>query len=220
MAILAGGFSGRSWRVLESLPPNFKDQFERNLGRHGFRPIDVEKGEVQSAGWVNIRQMLDARLTMDKVLFGDLIALGLRVDRLALNQKLFRATLAQEIGRKLRQTGREGLGREQRVVLEDKVRLELLRRTAPATALHEMVWHLPSGMVLLGSGARKVGLLFADLFAETFQVSIKPQLPFLRAQDWAERNGAERRLLELLPSPFSPEAPLEVVEVREEQATQ
>ncbi len=217
MPITVGAFGGRFWRVLESLPPNFKDIFERNLARHAFRPLDIEKGELQSTGWVNIRQLLDARLTLDKVLFGNLIALGLRVDRLALNQRVFRATLAQEIGKKLREAGRDNLSREERLVLEDKVRLDLLKRTPATTAVHELAWNLETGVVLFGSGSQKLGLVLADLFAETFQVTLEPQLPYFRAQRWAEKQGQAQDLMELLPSPFSPEAPVEVVEMAAEE---
>ena len=212
MPITAGAASGRTFRVSESLPPNFRETIERNLQRHAFKPIDPERGELQSIGWVNIRQLLDTRLTLEKVLFRNLIALGLRIDRLTINQRLFRATLAQEIGKKLREKGVSNLSREERLVLEDKVRIDLIKRTQPATALYEMVWQLDTGVVFFGTGGQKIGLVFADLFAETFQVNVDPQYPYLRAQCWADRQKLGQELLELLPSPFSPDAPLEVIE--------
>lgn len=212
MPITAGTVSGRVWRVVETLPPNFKEMFERNLLRHAFKPIDPERGELQSTGWVNIRQLLDSRLTLEKVLFRNMIALGLRVDKLSINQRVFRATLAQEIGKKLREKERNELSREEKLVIEDKVRLDLIKRTQPTTAVYEMLWQLESGVVMFGSGSQKLGLIFSDLFAETFQVSVEPQLPFLRAQRWADRNRLGQELLELLPAPFSPEAPVDVVE--------
>lgn len=211
MPITAGAVSGRVWRVVETLPPNFKEIFERNLARHAFKPIDPERGQLQAVGWVNIKQLLDSRLTLEKVLFRNLIALGLRVDRLAINQRVFRATLAQEIGKKLREKGKE-LSREEKLVIEDKIRLDLIKRTQPSTAVYELVWHLETGTVLFGSGSQKLGLIFSDLFSETFQVSVEPQLPYLRGQHWADRNRMGQELLELLPSPFSPEAPVDVVE--------
>jgi hypothetical protein len=216
MPLTAGTLSGRVWRVIDALPANFKDLFERNLVRHAFRPIDPEKGELQSLGWVNIRQLLDSRLTLEKVLFRNEILLALRLDRLAINQRVFRATLRQEIGKKLREVGREQLTREERLVLEDKVRMDLIKRTQPSTAVYEIAWHLESGLVVFGSTGEKLNGSFSDLFSETFQVSVEPQFPYLRAQRWAARQGAEQQLLELLPAPFSPVAPVDTVEAYEE----
>src|SRR5689334_6416713 len=126
MPLTAGSVSGRAWRVVDSLPPNFKEMFERNLARHAFHPLDPEKGQLSSIGWVNIRQMLDARLSLSKVLFGNSMLFALRVDRLAINQKLFRATFAQELAKLIKEKNRGQLSREERAVLEDKVRMDLI----------------------------------------------------------------------------------------------
>jgi hypothetical protein len=213
MPLTSGSLSARVWRVLDPLPPNFAEMFERNLSRHGFRPIDPEKGELQSIGWVNIRQPLDSRLTMEKVLVRNHILLGLRLDKLSINQRIFRATLAQEIAKAVREKKRDSLSSEERLVLEDKVRLDLIKRTQPATTIHEVAWKLESGQVWFTASSQRLAGIFSDLFAETFQVTIEPQLPFLRARAWAERQGCARELLELLPAPFSPRVPADVVEV-------
>lgn len=212
MPLTAGTLSTRTWRILDQLPPNFKDVFERNLQRHAFKPIDPERGELQAMGWVNIRQMLDANLSLHKVLFGNLILLALRLDKLSINQRLFRALLAQEIGKLIREKGREKLSREEKLVIEDKIRLDLIKRTQPATAVYEMAWHMESGVVFFGATGERLNMAFADLFTETFQVAIEPQFPFLRAQRWADRQKLGTELLELLPAPFSPDAPVDVFE--------
>ncbi len=212
MPITAGSLTGRVWRVVDTLPPNFKELFERNLQRHAFKPIDPERGELQSMGWVNIRQMLDSRLTLEKVMFRSLFLLALRVDKLAINQRLFKASLAQEVGKVLREKEKDQLSREERLVIEDKVRMDLIKRTQPNTAVYDVAWHLESGLVIFGTTGEKLNLSFSDLFSETFQVTIEPQYPFLRAQRYAQAQGIERELLELLPAPFSPVAPVDVVE--------
>lgn len=216
MPLLSGTLTARFWRVEETVPPNFRDSVERNLQRHAFRPIDLDKGELSSMGWVNIRQMLDTRLTLEKTMFGEWVALGLRVDRLAINQKLFRAELAQQIGKALREKEGGKLSKEERLVLEDKVKMDLLKRTQPGVNVYDMAWNIVSGQVVFGASGEKINNIFADLFAETFQVSVEPQLPFFRARDWAARQKLETELLELLPAPFSPTQPKEVVEMMPE----
>jgi hypothetical protein len=164
-------------------------------------------------GWVNIRQMLDSRLSLSKVMFRNMFLLSLRSDKLAINQKLFRALLAETIAKTLREREKESLSKEEKLVIEDKVRMDLIKRTQPATATYEAAWHLESGLVFFGSTGERLCLTFSDLFTETFQVSIEPQFPFLRAQRWAEKQGLGQELLELLPAPYSPEAPVDTVEV-------
>lgn len=212
MPILAGSLSTRVWRVTDALPPQFSDTFERNLKRYAFKPINADKGQLRSMGWVNIRQVLDANLTMKKVLFDNVIALALRVDRVAINQRLFRATLAQEIAKALREKRESGgLTREQRTAIEDDVRMKLLKEQPPSMSVYEVAWHLESGNVFFSATGDKLNAEFSDLFTETFNMSLEPQFPFLRAQRLAKKARIEQELLELLPSPFSPQAPAEVV---------
>lgn len=216
MPITAGSLSARLWRTTEPLPARFDEIFERNLKRHAFKPVSIEHGRLRTLGWVNIRQPLDANLTLKKALMRNIIALGLRVDKIAINQKLFRATLAEEIAKALRAKSHgEKLADEQRLVIEDKVRQDLLKAQPPSMAVYEMAWQLESGLVVFGASGNKANQEFSELFAETFNVSIEPQFPFIRAQRWAKRQRAERELQEVLPAPFSPRAPRDVIETPE-----
>jgi hypothetical protein len=214
MPIISGALSARVWRVTEALPPQFGESFERNLKRHAFKPISTEHGHLRSMGWVNIRQVLDANVTMKKAMFDNVLALALRVDRITINQRLFRATLAQEIAKALREKGQSGgLTREQRSAIEDDVRMKLLREQVPSMSVYEMAWQLESGSVYFAATGDKLNAEFSELFTQTFNVGIEPQFPFLRAQHWAKKARRQRDLLELLPAPFSPAAPAEVVVV-------
>lgn len=213
MPIIAGSLSGRVWRVVDSLPAGFTEVFERNLKRHAFKPVNTDRGHLRSIGWVNLRQVLDANLTAKKALFGNALALALRVDRITINQRLFRATFAQELAAELRQSKVKRLSPEQRGALEESIRMKLLKAQPPATAIHEFVWDLQRGLVFFGSTGEKINVEFSELFSETFNVSLEAQYPYLRAERWAKRQRQERDLMEVLPAPFSPNMPAEVIEI-------
>lgn len=215
MPILSGALSGRFFRTIDALPPHFDQLLERNLKRYAFKPVNPERGELSSMGWVNVRQLLDTRLTPSKVLMNNLVVLGLRIDRITINARLFRATLAQEIAKVIREQKQQSLSREAKAGLSDQVRQKLIAEQMPSTALYELVWHLESGLIVFNGSGDKLNVEFADLFSETFNVSIEPQFPFYRAQRYAKRQHQERDLLELLPAPFSPDAPAHVIEVEQ-----
>lgn len=213
MTIIAGPFSGRIWRAVDSLPPHFDELVERNLPRHAFKPVNTERGELRSLGWVNIRQLLDTRLTLPKVMYDGTLALGLRIDKITLNMRLFKATLAQELAKLAKERKADKLSREEKSAMEDQVKQKLIRDQIPSTSIYEMSWHLESGTLLFTGGGDKLNAEFSDLFTETFNVSIEPQFPFYRAERYAKRQHLERELLEMFPSPFSPTAPAQVHEI-------
>ncbi len=202
MPITAGALSARLWRVSDALPPHFNELFSRNLKRHAFRPPATDRGETRSRGWVNIRNALDTDLTFEKTHFREIIALALRVDRVTINPRVFRAKLAEETEKTLRARKREVLNEEERAALNDKVRMELLRAQTPSMSIYEMIWHLESGVVVFGGTSNRLNVEFGELFSETFNVTLEPQLPFLRAQPWAEKHKLAAELRELLPASF------------------
>lgn len=216
MPLLNGSLSARIWRVTEALPPRFNEIFDRNLQRHAFKPVDTEKGNVISIGWTNIRHVLEPEVRLEDALTGGVIALGMRIDRISINPRIYKARLAQEIDKVLRQKNKERLTDDQRQVIEQKVKQELLLKQPPSMSIYEMGWHLEQGLVFFGSSGNKVNQDFADLFAETFNVGLEPQFPYYRAQKFAAKQRLDHELREALPSAFSPRAPAMVVEVEQD----
>lgn len=213
MPITNGSLSGRIWRVTEPLPPQFTDVFARNLKRFAFRPLDPQKGVPEEFGWVNVRQPLDSELTLNKAQFRNIIALALRVDRVSLNMRLFKAKLAQEIEQVVKsKPTREKLSDEQRAVIEEKIKVELLKNQTPSMSIYEMAWNMESGLVIFSASSERINAMFAELFSQTFNLSLEPQAPWFRAAKWAARQRADRALREALPSPFSPKAPAQIVD--------
>jgi recombination associated protein RdgC len=223
MGILAGAFAGQVFRAGRGGEADLDDvrksefQLERRLERHSFRAIDPERGELVSMGWVNIRQLLDSRLNVEKVLFGDWIVLAVRIDAIRINQRVFWAKLAQAVAKKLRDAGRDTLSREERLVIEDEVRLGMIKRTEPRTVVIDVAWRIGDGLVLFGSSSAKAGMLFGMLFEECFEVRVSGGSAFQRAQRWADAHGLGQELLELLPAPMSPDAPGEAMAAVEDE---
>ncbi len=213
MTIIAGAFSGRIWRAIDSLPPHFDDLVGRNLPRYAFKPVNTERGELRSMGWVNVRQLLDTRLTLQKVMYDGTLVLGLRIDKLTLNMRLFKATLAQEVAKVLKEQKRGKLSREEVTAIEEQLKKKLIENQIPSTSVYEVSWNLESGAILFTGGGDKLSMEFSDLFTETFNVSIEPQFPFYRAERFAKKQHLERELMEAYPSPFSPTAPAQVHEI-------
>lgn len=213
MTIIAGPFSGRIWRAVDSLPPHFDELVGRNLPRHAFKPVNTERGELRSMGWVNIRQLLDTRLTLPKVMIDGTLALGLRIDRVTINMRLFKATLAEEFVKVSKEKKREKLSREEKAAIEEQIKQKLIANQIPSTSLYELSWNLESGIILFTGGGDKLNMEFSDLFTETFNVSIEPQFPFYRAERYAKKQHLERELMEAFPTPFSPTAPAQVHEI-------
>ncbi len=211
MALIAGPLSGRVWRILDSTPPKLDEEFERALKRYAFRPIKTDQGESRSAGWVNIRQPLDSSLTLNKTLFKNAVALAYRLDRVTLNGRALKAMLAQEISKAVREKKTERLSDEQRKAIEEKVKADMIKNQSPSMSIYELIWKLDTGLVVIGTAGNKINEEIAEYFKQTFERSLEPQVPFTRAERWARKGKLTRELRDLLPTPFSADAPAELI---------
>jgi len=216
MSLTTGTVSCRSYLV-EKIPtgPDFIKRVDTELARHSFRPVRVDRSP-RSMGWVNVRDVLDTNLTMDKIQFGNYIVLGLRVDKVAINNKMLRAHFLRKLRDLLKQRQNRKLGREERAALLENTRIELMEAQSPATSLYEMAWGLESGHVYFSTSGNAINDEFADLFHDTFHASITPMFPFLRAQTQAEQEGMMAELLDTEPSSFSPLANVRIIRQQEE----
>lgn len=200
MPFLNGSMSFREYKVEGAFPPNYRKSFEDGLKRYAFRPPQPARGETRAAGWVNPRNLLDAELTFPKLLIDDYLFLALRVDRLALNPKLFKARLVERALAKAKELGKKRLPKADKEALADVLRREMLEETSPTTNVYEFVWHLERARLFFASSSDKLNVEFSELFEECFDLALTPQLTYLRAKDWADSHGKDNALDILAPS--------------------
>jgi len=200
--ITSGSVALRRFYVEGEVTPDWETAYESELRRWAFRPVRAERGETSSVGWVNPRQVLDSDVTMDKVRVGRGLILALRQDKLSLNPRLFKARRDLALAEAAAKAKKTRLSKNERRVVEEQVRLEMLRGQTPATRIVEGYWRPDRGLVFVGESSESAALLFAGLFSSTFGLSLVPASAGLESLRWAEREGLEERLASLEPAFF------------------
>ncbi|MBN1867282.1 recombination-associated protein RdgC [Candidatus Sumerlaeota bacterium] len=208
MPLSTGAVTCRAYTVAEPPQGDFLSGLARDLQRHAFQPVQAARGQMRSIGWVNPRNILDIKLSPEKVRFEDYVVLGMRVDKVTVNARLLKAHYAEEATRVLREHRKKVLGREERAALLEKVRLELAARQTPSTSLYEMAWNVRTHRVYFSATSQALNLEFCDLFSDTFHAGLTPLFPFLRAERKCKSEGRPEVLAEALPAQFCPTAAL------------
>ena len=73
------------------------------------------------------------------------------------------------------------LPRSARLEIKERVRAELVRKSAPVPAVYDLCWNLAEGTLLFFSTSKKAMLQLEELFRETFDLSIILQIPWTTA---------------------------------------
>jgi len=201
--LTAGAITCRVYRLSEAPPPDFLEKAEADLRRHAFKPVNVDRAP-RSFGWVRAQDVLDTDVRIENSMYDDYLVLGLRVDKVSVNARLVKAHFQRAAEERMRQTGRDRLGREEKAALLDRTRRELLAKQTPATSFYEAAWNTREHRVYFSATSENLNREFSDLFQDTFHVAILPQYPYLRAEAVAEARGLAEELARSKPEIFSP----------------
>lgn len=187
--ILSGSFSGRRFRVGGTPPPDPAKQFAKALTRDAFKPIELTTDRTESVGWVNPRQLLDSEVTWDKVLFDDVVVLGLRSDQRKISRTMLRARIAQAENERRSERGGMKIGREERNDLKKAIEADLLRQTPPSTNVHEVAWDTHTRVLWFSATAQGAAEKMQDIFERTFGLTLTPLGPHTLADEHVQRVG-------------------------------
>lgn len=194
--ILTGSFTGVRHRAEGSLPADHRQRFAKSLTRYAFVPIDPTTDRRRALGWVNPLQLLDADLTWDKVIFGDHVVLGLRVDERKISKPMLRARVAQVLSERRREKPGVRITREEQSQVARAIESEMLAQTPPVTTVQEVGWNTRTGMVWFSSASKKANEEMMDLFERTFGVRVIPLVPLTAAEAFTEKQGKGGAALE------------------------
>lgn len=178
MGILSGALSARRFRVVGAVPDDFRERYKVTLDEQAFREPLTPQGKEEVEGWCSIHNMLDTSFEdVDQWLYETTAVFALRVDKKALPQKLFRATLEKRCAAWCAEHNVSRCPRSVKEELGEELEAEWLRRALPRVTVVEAAWDMASGLVLLHSGSEGVADRFRRRFFRTFGFELVPWSP-------------------------------------------
>lgn len=202
MGLINGSITYKKFRLTDDLPKDFNETAGRSLARNAFREIDPKKNPEMSIGWVNPLNPTDSSLTLEKVLMGKYVVLGLRRDKKSLPAAILKAQVSDAIRATLRERRAKKLPREEMAGLRETVKERLLAQVSATITLYEAVWEFEAGDVYFSSQAQKAATDFADIFEETFGIALEEENLVTRAEGYIHAKGLNVELSQLERSHF------------------
>ena len=171
MSFERGSISFRAYSVIE--PP--ADAMDRTatmaVRRYAFRPINDERGERESFGWIDLRQPLNDRPVWEEMREGHLMVLGVRKDTKAFSQFLYKARFEARVERIKEEKGLERITRQHLLAIQEELTIQMLKETSPTTSTVEVIWDRNTGEVLIGCASNAMCERIVELFKATFDVT-------------------------------------------------
>jgi DNA recombination-dependent growth factor C len=201
MGLIFGSCSFTRYRVEGALPEDYLKEFPGRVSRFTFQNIDEASDQERSAGWVNIMDMFDNRMSAMQYFKEPCIALSWRVDVRKVPSKALKR-YCREAEEKVKESeDLEFLSKKRRREIKESVQIKLMKRVIPRSQTFDMIWNLHASTVIFGSVSNNLCDEFAEFFMQCFGLHLKPVFPYSAALLVVEKEGMEPSLVDgLLPS--------------------
>jgi len=200
MSLLEGTISLTRYRVTGTTPDLTDEFLAEHIKRNAFIDID-NTADQESIGWVEVLNPLGTNFDRVSYEFGEIIALGMRIDSRKIAPKVVKRYLAlAEAG--FQKTPERRLGPEERKALKDRVHLELMRRMPVSTKVIEVCWFPDRQEVWLASSSSKDRERFEDLWRRTFETGLMIKVPFILARQLLPTGTPTGKLEQIKPAAF------------------
>ncbi len=175
MGLLKGSLTFSRYRTPDKLPRNFREFVDRQIKLNAFRDGSLGADEKNS-GWTSMENILDTKFAQADYLYGDYLAISLRLDRKSVPPSLLKLKMLEAERKFL--SARKRLSKEQRDELKEQIRLELLSKAHPVPSFFDVCWSLSGGWLLFSSLSAGVMEEFEALFKKTFDISLQVYVPW------------------------------------------
>jgi len=151
-------------------PARFPERFEQAIEARRFLPLSPDREDNEQVGWAPFGAPFDDEraITRETFLFGDIVAVCYREDRIALPKPLL-DHLARRRLEELRARGEE-INRNTRRIVEAAVAAELRRKILPRSRAIDLVWDISRKELRIFGRGPLASERAAGLFERTFEV--------------------------------------------------
>ena len=188
MGFLKGSVSFTRYRVKGELPGDYREVYPESILRNAFRELDETSPDERSAGWVSIYDFMDNRFAGQDFFLDHYIVLSLRIDTRKVPAQALRNSCRKAEAEAKAAQNKQFLSKAHKKEIQERVRLQLLKRVIPTSATCDMIWNLEEGSVWFASVSDKVRAEFTTLFRETFGLSLWALFPYTLAQKHLDTN--------------------------------
>ena len=177
MGLLKGTLTFSRYRLPGEMPAGSSEQIDRSMRKFAFRDL-AKSSEEKNLGWTSLENPLDTDFRHSSCRWGDYLLFCLRIDRWTIPPALLKVRILAAEQRHLAETGQRKIDRHRRGDIRERVRLDLLSRTEPVPAFHEICWSVSARSILFTSLSEKVIDDFQDLFKRSFECAPCPYVPW------------------------------------------
>ena len=196
MGLLSPSVSITQYRVEGQLPTPVNEHLASGLKKNIIADIDNDASE-QTIGWTSFEDPYQPDFEGSRFIIDTAWVFSLRIDKKSIPAKVVKKHFNTEVAKRLAESGRDYLSKNEKKQLKDHV-LTVLSTRIPATPhVFDVLWKYEEGMLLFFSNLKTANEALETLFTRSFKLRLIRLFPYTAGLQ-AGLKGTERDDLDQL----------------------
>ncbi len=200
MGILSSNVSITRYQVMGQLAEPLMETLSRLLTQNAIVEIDDEDMD-QSAGWTSFEDPFDPNFTGSSFVIGSQFIFSFRMDKKTIPSKVVNKRYRQEMTKRLKESGKEFLSRNEKKQIKEDVIRELSLRIPATPNVYDVLWNYEKYSLWFFSTQKSANETFEIFFTKSFKLNLVRRFPYTAALELL--TDSEKDMLnKLTPSHF------------------
>jgi hypothetical protein len=203
MGLLSASNSITRYTVSGHLKKPVLQMVSAGLNNNVISEIDDHASE-KSVGWTSFEKPYQPDFSGSTYVFGAYLVFALRIDRKTIPPRVLKKHLMIESARRLAESGRQYLSRNEKQTIKDHV-VDRLNQKVPATPhVYDIIWNYEDSVLWFFSNLKAANEELETLFLRSFDLNLVRVIPYTAAHLGSDLTDSEKDLLlKLSPTKFS-----------------
>jgi recombination associated protein RdgC len=180
MGLFSSNVSITRYQVLGQLAEPIMDTLTRLLTQNAIIEIDNEDVD-QSAGWTSFEDPFTPDFTGSTFVMGSQFIFSFRMDKKAIPSKVVQKKYKQEMKKRLKESGKEFLSRNEKKQIKEDIARELSLRIPATPNVFDILWNYERSTIWFFSTQKSANEAFEVFFTKTFKLNLVRHFPYTAA---------------------------------------
>jgi len=203
MSFLSSLISITRYKVEGRLKAPVLETVAAGLKKNAISEIDDQSSE-KAVGWTSFKKPYQPDFSGSDFVYGNYLVFSLRIDKKSIPPKVVKKYFIIESTRRLADSGRQQLSRNENQIIRDQV-IDRLNIKVPATPhVYDLIWNYENSVLWFFSNLKASNEELETLFLRSFDLRLIRMVPYTAAHLASDLTAAEKDILiEISPIKFA-----------------
>jgi len=204
MGLLSSTVSITRYKVEGLLEEPVLENITNNLKKNTISEFIDEEEDEKIIGWTSFENPYQPDFEGSSVSIGTYLVFSLRIDKKTIPAKVIKQHYTLEVAKKLAETGRDNLSKNEKQAVKDNVIFVLSQRIPAIPNIYELVWNYEDAELWFLSTQKSANEELENLFSKSFKLNLIRMFPYTIADLTAGLSEPDREILSnLSPAEFT-----------------